>query len=69
MEVLGTLIRATINNTNKIDILTNDLNKYAKTVILYSILSIGGIYLIKKHIQSQDARILKLEKKVEQIKN
>lgn len=68
MEVLGTLVRATLDNTNQINNLTTDLNRYVKVTGMYILLGFGCLYLVNKHIKKQDIIISNLESKVEQLK-
>lgn len=68
MEVLGTLVRATLDNTNQISNLTTDLNKYVRSTGIYLLLGFGCLYLLNKHIKKQDLIISNLENKVEQLK-
>lgn len=68
MEVLGTLVRATLDNTNQINNLTTDLNRYVKATSMYILLGFGCLYLVNKHIKKQDIIISNLESKVEQLK-
>lgn len=68
MEVLGTLVRATLDNTNRISNLATDLNRYVKATGMYILLGFGCLYLVNKHIKKQDIIISNLESKVEQLK-
>ena len=68
MEVLGTLVRAILDNTNQINNLTTDLNRYVKVTGMYILLGFGCLYLVNKHIKKQDIIISNLESKVEQLK-
>lgn len=64
MEVLGVLIRATIDNTNKIDNLNNELKRCNKTIALYALLTISSLYFMNKKIKDleKDKKLKRLSR-------